>query len=137
MNPQNAGHPPDPGTELITEGYTPSAALARKVRQAHPTCVAPSCTVPSTACDLDHVVPWPLGPTSEGNLRPLCRRHHLLKTHLGHTLAVDPTGAAIWTTPTGHRYLRPFGGESRLIVVPARRRRGRTRAAEELSADAG
>lgn len=106
-----------------TEGYTPDAELDRLVRQAHPTCVAPSCTVPSSACDLDHVVPWPLGPTSELNLRPLCRHHHRLKTFAGHVLVVAPDGSATWRTPTGHTYHRAVTGESRLVAGPVRRTR--------------
>lgn len=106
--------------EPTSPGYVPGAALARQVRRAHPTCVAPSCSVPSTSCDLDHVVPWPAGATDAHNLRPLCRHHHLIKTHLGHALALDPDGAAVWRTPEGHTYRRAVGGASRLIEVPTR-----------------
>ncbi|TGO05476.1 HNH endonuclease signature motif containing protein [Serinibacter arcticus] len=113
----NAGpshaHPAGAHRERIS-GYVPGARLAREVRRAHPTCVAPSCSVPASACDLDHVVPWPAGPTSADNLRPLCRHHHLIKTHLDHDLWLAPDGTAVWRTPEGHVYRRPVGGESRL-----------------------
>ena len=58
----------------------------------------PGCTRPAEECDLDHAVPWPDGPTSAANLGPLCRRHHILRTHYGYDLnAEDDT----WRTPTG------------------------------------
>lgn len=111
-----AGGTTEPRSTTATEReersrYRPSRALRRQVQRDHPTCVAPSCTVPSTSCDLDHVVPFPLGPTSRANLRPLCRRHHLLKTHAGHTLTLLPDGTALWRTPTGHTYQRAVGSD--------------------------
>jgi hypothetical protein len=43
-----------------------------------------------------------------GNLRPLCRRHHRLKTHAGWTITTDPLTGQIGTrSPTGLTYLRP------------------------------
>ncbi|ACQ82061.1 HNH endonuclease [Beutenbergia cavernae DSM 12333] len=83
------------------ETYHPPAALARLVRARDGTCVAPGCSVPATSCDLDHVVSFPLGPTDAWNLRPLCRRHHLLKTRAGHRLSVEADGSTSWTTPSG------------------------------------
>ncbi|GMA30073.1 HNH endonuclease signature motif containing protein [Litorihabitans aurantiacus] len=106
------------GSAAGRAGYVPGAALAREVRVMHPTCVAPSCTVLASACDLDHVTPWPAGHTTAANLRPLCRHHHLVKTHLGHELTLDATGAALWRTPEGHRYRREIGGVSTLVETP-------------------
>ncbi|MGB9373428.1 MAG: hypothetical protein WCA82_04630, partial [Jiangellales bacterium] len=57
----------------------------------------------ATACDCDHVVPYPHGPTTAHNTCCLCRRHHRLKTHAPHWhTTLDPDGRLIWTTPTGH-----------------------------------
>ncbi|WP_454295954.1 HNH endonuclease signature motif containing protein [Salana multivorans] len=93
------------------DGYLPSAPLRRAVVAAHPTCVGPSCHVPSKECQLDHVIPWPIGRTEAANLRPLCLRCHLLKTHAGHRYAIEPTtGDIVWTTATGHRYRRTTTG---------------------------
>jgi hypothetical protein len=78
--------------------YRPGAALARLVRARHPECRMPGCRKPSQDCDLDHVTPWPAGPTSAENLGPLCRRHHVLKTHYGWQLDGD---AEQWRTPAG------------------------------------
>ena len=93
------------------DGYLPSAPLRCAVVAAHPTCVGPSCHVPSKECQLDHVIPWPIGRTEAANLRPLCLRCHLLKTHAGHRYAIEPTtGDIVWTTATGHRYRRTTTG---------------------------
>jgi hypothetical protein len=41
-------------------------------------------------------------------LQPLCRKHHLLKTHAGWGVVRDPaTGITTWTTPTGRTHTRP------------------------------
>ncbi|WP_123740177.1 HNH endonuclease signature motif containing protein [Salana multivorans] len=94
-------------------GYHPSAALRRLVHRDHPTCVAPVCQVPADTCQDDHVLPYPRGGTDVTNLRPLCLRHHVLKTHRGHTYSVDhATGLLTWTTATGHRYRRTPSGDT-------------------------
>src|SRR5262249_52893726 len=60
-------------------GYRPSAALARFVRCRDLTCRFPGCDAPAEACDIDHTIPYPLGPTHPSNLKLLCRFHRLLK----------------------------------------------------------
>ena len=63
--------------------------------------------MPAEKCDIDHVNPWPAAPgTVQQNLGPLCRRHHRLKTHLGHRLATHHDDAGntdnwTWTLPSG------------------------------------
>ena len=88
------------GTVVATSAgaYRPGAALARLVRARHPECRMPGCRRPPSDCDLDHATPWPTGPTSAGNLGPLCRRHHVQKTHYGWEL--DGV-AGQWRTPVG------------------------------------
>ena len=45
-------------------------------------CVTQGCTVPAERSDIDHDLPFDAGgETSAVNLRPLCRRHHRLKSH--------------------------------------------------------
>lgn len=92
--------------EQPEEGYRPSAALARFVRRRDLTCRFPGCPMPADLCDIDHVIPYPVGPTHASNLACLCRKHHLLKTFwIGDwALKLLPDGSAIWTSPTGHRY---------------------------------
>ncbi|MEU9958118.1 DUF222 domain-containing protein [Streptomyces sp. NPDC050982] len=93
--------------------YKPTAETARHVVARDQYCAFPSCRMPASRCDLDHVRafdhvrPERGGPTTPENLQPLCRRHHRLKTHHpGWRVARDAhTGAAVWTAPTGHTYI--------------------------------
>jgi hypothetical protein len=59
---------------------SPKLHIAVSVRDG--TCRIPTCSRPAMESDLDHKEPHPGGPTSGANMRPLCRRHHRLKTHL-------------------------------------------------------
>ncbi|CDQ47114.1 HNH endonuclease signature motif containing protein [Mycolicibacterium neoaurum] len=99
-------------TDLGSEPrYRPSAKLAAYVRMTAMTCCFPGCGQPAQRCDLDHVTPWPAGATHPGNLRPLCREHHLLKTvKVGWTPKAHPDGTTTWTAPNGHTYTtKPLG----------------------------
>jgi len=96
--------------------YRPPAAIADTVRAQHPRCLFPTCSHPSTHCDLDHREEYDRtgngtgGATSVDNLGPLCRYHHNAKTHGGWAWTVQPsTGAVTWTSPTGHSYPNPDG----------------------------
>jgi hypothetical protein len=96
------------------QGYRPSAGLERFVRCRDLTCRFPNCDRPAEYCDLDHTLPYPLGPTHASNLKCLCRKHHLLKTFW--TAWRDqqlPDGTVIWTSPSGHTYTTHPG--SRLL----------------------
>jgi hypothetical protein len=96
-----------------SRGYVPSVAVARAVRAREPQCRMPGCRHASERCDLDHTVPFPTGATTSANLGPLCRRHHVLKTHVGwllepveHADQGSPPGpyappAWRWRTPAG------------------------------------
>ena len=97
------------GKSTYTPAYTPGAALTRFLTDAAPTCAVPGCSVRGWRCDHDHRVPYPNGPTCECNVRPVCRRHHRLKTAglLGITPSTDPTdppGTLTFTTRTGRSY---------------------------------
>ncbi|HET7800727.1 MAG TPA: hypothetical protein VFL38_09915 [Humibacillus xanthopallidus] len=85
--------------------YRPNAALARRVRDRDRTCRFPGCSVSAHRCDLDHVVRYPDGPTTEDNLLCLCRTHHGFKHHAGWLLVLDAHGACTWTSPTGRSYV--------------------------------
>ena len=69
------------GTTVETgaKGYAPPAAVGRFVRHRDGHCRAPGCARAARFCDLDHVIPWPSGPTDPTNLLTLCRRHHRMK----------------------------------------------------------
>ena len=146
---------PSNGSEA---GYRPSSALAEFVRLRDLTCRFPGCDQPAEVCDIDHTVPFPLGPTHPSNCKLLCRYHHLLKTfYTGVGAWTDrqlADGTVQWTAPTGHTYTtKPSGalffpalavptGEivrpnatppatgDRALMMPARRR---TRAAEHAA----
>jgi hypothetical protein len=94
--------------------YRPSAALADFIRCRDLTCRFPSCDRPAEYADIDHTVPWPLGPTHPSNLKLLCRIHHLLKTFYtgpnGWRDRQEPDGTVVWTSPTGHTYTTKPGG---------------------------
>jgi hypothetical protein len=69
--------------------------------------MAPGCNIPAARCELDHTVAWEHGgPTSLGNLTPLCKGHHTVKHHGGWQVQQIPdTGGTIqWTSPTGRTY---------------------------------
>lgn len=89
--------------------HDPSEKLTAVVRARHLVCAFPGCSRPAERCDVDHVVPWPAGATHPGNLQPLCREHHLLKTFCGWTPQVAPDGTITWTAPTGHTYAKVPG----------------------------
>jgi hypothetical protein len=96
--------------DLATERqYRPSTKLTAFVRMRSMTCSFPGCSKAAHTCDLDHLVPWPAGPTHPGNLAPLCRLHHLIKTFAGWTPDAHPDGTITWTAPTGHRYAKTPG----------------------------
>jgi hypothetical protein len=108
---------PPAGVEL---GYRPSTALAEFVRLRDLTCRFPGCDHPAEFCDIDHTVPFPLGPTHPSNLKLLCRYHHLLKTFYarvgGWADRQEADGTVVWTSPTGHQYVTKPGGS---LLFPA------------------
>ncbi len=93
---------------VAEDRYRPSAALARFVRCRDMTCRFPGCNTPAEYCDIDHAVPYPLGPTHPSDLRCMCRKHHLLKTFYagegGWSDRQYPDGRIVWTAPTGREY---------------------------------
>lgn len=90
-------------------GYRPSARLAAFIRARDMTCRFPGCDRPATACDIDHAIAYPYGPTHPANLRCLCRKHHLLKTFWtgsgGWSDRQHADGSIEWISPAGHTYL--------------------------------
>jgi len=107
----------DPATgEVIARGartYRPSAAVAAWIVDRDVTCTFPGCRVPAARCDLDHIEPFDHddpgsgGPTTADNLQALCRHHHRLKTTGSWSPRRDgSTGSTLWTSPTGHSYVR-------------------------------
>jgi hypothetical protein len=100
----------EPGSgRPVATGVTrrrPTAAQRRMVHAAHPTCVFPGCRMPANSCDLDHRIPWSHGgPTTPGNLPPLCRYDHDTNRHrIGWTYQPLLDGDFSWRSPLGHLY---------------------------------
>lgn len=102
--PNNASEP----------GYRPSAGLSEFVRWRDLTCRWPGCDV--RVCDIDHTVPYPVGPTHPSNTKLYCRLHHLIKTFYtgptGWTDRQSEDGTVVFTSPSGHGYsTEPFGAQ--------------------------
>jgi Domain of unknown function (DUF222) len=95
------------GTTLETgaKGYVPPAAMGRFVRHRDGHCRAPGCARAARFCDLDHVTPWPLGPTDPTNLLTLCRRHHRMKHRTRWQVVMTRKGACTWTDPFGQEFI--------------------------------
>ena len=62
--------------------YRPRKALVERVRARDGHCRFPGCSVPARRCQLDHLVPYPVGDTVE-NLHCLCPTHHAFKHQAG------------------------------------------------------
>ena len=97
----------DPAGRLLDYGtctYRPPADLTRHVRARDQHCVIPGCGRRAIHCELDHATPFPAGGTNAANLRPLCKRHHLMKHHSTWRIDQQPDGSFEATTPTRHRW---------------------------------
>lgn len=94
--------------------HDPPKTMREQVIQRDRHCVFPNCRRDSRHVDLDHIVPFdengPPGQTNPENLAPLCRRHHLVKTHYGWTYVRNRDGTYTWTNPLGRTWLvTPLG----------------------------
>lgn len=88
-----------------TSRYRPPPHLADHVIARDGRCAFPFCDQVARPSDLDHVTPFPDGPTSADNLQPLHPRHRNAKTQGGWSAARDPdTGRTEWTSPQGRSY---------------------------------
>src|SRR5215470_5052253 len=78
--------------------------LRRAVLTRHRRCCFPGCEVPAMACQIHHFIPRSQGgPTSLGNLGPVCAFHHLIAIHRwGWTLRLNTDGTITATRPEGH-----------------------------------
>ena len=66
-----------PGDAPPEPRYTPSRQTCEFVRCRDLTCRFPGCDKPAQVCDVDHTVPYPVGPTHPSNLKCLCRFHRV------------------------------------------------------------
>ncbi|WP_235735678.1 HNH endonuclease signature motif containing protein [Nocardioides alcanivorans] len=92
--------------------HDPPEWMDTLVRLRDPHCVYPNCERSSWDADLDHIDPYqppgeggPPGQTRPENLAPLCRRHHLMKTHGRWRYRRARDGTYIWTSQHGRTWL--------------------------------
>jgi hypothetical protein len=100
----------DPATGRVLDygrtRYRPPQDLIDHVIARDRTCRGIGCDRLARSCEIDHTIPYPGGPTAEGNTGPFCDRQHLFKTH-GRWQVRQPTpGQFVWRTPTGHTYTK-------------------------------
>lgn len=111
---------PESDPERTETSYRPSSTLVDAVRQRDGRCRFPGCSINARFCDVDHVRPWPDGPTALDNLVLLCRRHHRVKQLVGWRVQLAPDGVLMWVDPLDHRWVtRPL--DHRAIVLPGSR----------------
>ena len=96
-----------PVTAPLARRNAPPQDMVDHVVTRDGTCRGIGCRIPAAACDLDHEVPWPAGPTAVSNLQSLHQRHHDVKTHTDTTVVTDPDGTTVWTLPSGRVYRVP------------------------------
>ncbi|GAA0980287.1 hypothetical protein GCM10009562_27840 [Nocardioides aquaticus] len=100
------------------DSYECSDRLKEQTQLRDTTCVFPWCTNPAVFTDMEHVIPYPDGPTETGNVAPACRQHHRAKTHMGWDYEVLGPGLYLWTSPQGERYLRSHAGTHPIDQLP-------------------
>ncbi|MGI8721095.1 MAG: DUF222 domain-containing protein [Geodermatophilaceae bacterium] len=91
--------------DVGTTRHDPPPALREFVLTRDQTCTWANCAQPRV--DLDHVIPYPDGPTAADNLDAKCRHHHRTKQRWNFTTERHPDGSSTITTPTGHTYTQP------------------------------
>ena len=108
----------DTGTLVSTtsRAYTPPKAMRGFVTTRDGTCRMWGCGRRAEYADLDHVQPWPGGPTSPANLAGLCRRHHRLKQQGRWRYTLSPDGTVTWIGPAGQ--VRVTEPQHRLLPLP-------------------
>ncbi|HWJ65312.1 MAG TPA: HNH endonuclease signature motif containing protein [Nocardioides sp.] len=88
------------------DAYEIPARLREAVRLMFPGDVFPYASSTSGKGDIDHQIPYSQGgPTAIGNLAPLTRGHHRIKTHAGWEARQPFPGIVIWRDPHGAHYL--------------------------------
>ena len=97
---------PVTGAILAVDHYRPNADLRRLLHARDSRCRFPTCGLPPAAQDLDHTIDAAHGgPTEEGNLGGLCRRHHVLKHQTAWKVTQRGAGVLEWTSPSGATYI--------------------------------
>jgi hypothetical protein len=94
------------------DGYETPASMAEALHLRNPADIFPFGTSLSRRKDRDHTVPYlspddggPPGQTNMGNLGPLVRFHHRVRTHGRWRVRRPEPGVYLWRSPHGWLYL--------------------------------
>jgi hypothetical protein len=111
----------DPACIAPVDAYEIPDKMRDGVRLISPADTFPYASSTSRKLDLDHTIPYrppddggPPGQTRVGNLAPLTRRHHRIKTHANWQVKQPFPGVLIWRSPHGRMYLVDRTGTRRL-----------------------
>jgi hypothetical protein len=104
------------GVGITVDQYEIPARIREHVLLAHPQECFPYSSRESRHLDFDHIrpyVPGTPGQTSPGNLAPLSRRAHRLKTHAGWQYDQPDPGTYLWQSAAGQQaVISPHGTRS-------------------------
>ena len=89
-----------------TRTYLPDA-LRAYVAARDGTCRSPGCGQPAARSQLDHITPFPHGPSSPANTHMLCKRDHDTKTCGDIEVRRHDDGSTTWTTRDGQHGRTP------------------------------
>ena len=94
--------------------YLP-APLKKFIAARDGTCRSPGCGQPAGRSQLDHIEPYPTGPSNTHNTHSLCKRDHDSKTAGDfHVIEHDSSGRMYWRTRDGQQGVlgpRPYLGD--------------------------
>jgi len=111
---------PISGELLAVDRYRPSEHLKRHLRARDERCRFPGCGTPARDADLDHTLDAAHGgPTEDGNLSALCRRHHVLKHHSPWKAKQIGGGLLEWTSPAGRSYVDRPPPQNTVVFTPS------------------
>ena len=112
----------DLNCQAPVDAYEIPDRLRQAVHLAMPTDVFPYATNKTRHKDIDHTIAYtgtgPPGQTGIGNLAPITRRHHRIKTHSRWKVKQPFPGILIWQSPHGAHYLVDNTG-TRLVTTAA------------------
>lgn len=107
----NGGYP----KKIAEDRYRFSGRLAEYIRLRDGTCTYPACTRPADKADIDHIIPYPRGQTTDtDNAATECRRHHRLKTHTA--WAVCPASRS-WQDFRGLKCRDEWAGQAQVHLL--------------------
>jgi hypothetical protein len=108
--------------QVPIDAYEVPAAMREAVHLIHGGDVFPYAENTTRDVDMDHTVPHAEGgQTVPGNLAPLTRSHHRIKTHAGWECRQPFPGIILWRDPHGAHYLVDATGTRKVTTAPSNR----------------